>query len=533
MTAEPRRLHTAPEPAPWDHHEEPPPLETEPPPPHDDPRPTKARDDHTRPHDNDAERHVLGAMLRDRQAITDVADILTGPDFYQPKHELIYDAIVAAYARLDPVDPITIGDRLERQKDLTRIGGRAFLHELAQSVVITQNADYYADIVRDLAGRRRLIDVGTAIVQAGTSRADNIPDLVAQATEGLNGVIRTIPGVDPDTTHPWAPLDLDDILNGTLDGATATIGQRRDGQHLLYPGAIHSISGEPGGGKTWFGLIVAAQELDHGNTVTLIDFEDRPQTHIARLRALGITDSVLRAQLRYVRPHTALDTTGWTHLAAATHDATLVIVDGITEAMTLHGLSLMDNEDVARWIALLPRRVADTGPAVLQVDHVVKNSDARGRYAIGGQHKLAAIDGVAYKLITIRSFGQGNHGHAKLVIDKDRHGDVGPNGSTAADIHLDATASDGALYAWLDHPTASVDDEGHFRPTVLMERVSEFLLPRPGAQSLASICAGVKGKDASIVEAVDALVREGHARIESGPRNSKQITLLESFPRSS
>lgn len=477
---------------------------------------------------------VLGAMLRDRQTVLEVTELLNPDHFYYPRHELIYTAMRERVARLHPIDADLIANDLHRTGDLTRVGGHAYLHDLhaAGIAVPTDAALHYADIVRDTAARRRLVEAGTRIAQLGWTAGDQgVADLHEQALAALDRdhILRPVPGIDDSTTHPWAAMDLDEILAGDIEGPAATIGERRDGKRLLYPGAIHSVSGEPGGGKTWFGQIIAAQEIDAGHDVTIIDFEDRPQTHVARLRALGLTNDQLRTHLRYIRPHAALEPSGWPHLQAACATSTLVIVDGITEAMTLHGLSLMDNEDAARWIALLPRRVADLGPAVLQVDHVVKNADSRGRYAIGAQHKLAALDGVAFKLLTIRSFGQGNHGHAKLVIDKDRHGDVGPNGTTAADIHLDATSSDGSLYGWLDSPTASTDDEGNFRPTTLMTRVSEYLYATPHPATLNDIKKGVRGKSTSIAEAVDALVREGFVQLEQGANRTTLHRLLEVF----
>ena len=60
-------------------------------------------------------------------------------------------------------------------------------------------------------------------------------------------------------------------------------------------------------------------------------------------------------------------------------------MDGITEAMSLHGLQLQDNNDVARFMVMLPRRFARTGAAALLIDHVTKDRETRGRYAIGAQ----------------------------------------------------------------------------------------------------------------------------------------------------
>lgn len=215
MTAEPRHLETAPEPPPWLDEEPPPPDE-----PHRTPRPprtylTEGNDLTTPPQDRDAERAVLGAMLASRDAITDVADILTGRDFYDPKHEVIYDAILTAYARLEPVDPITIGDRLTRTKDLTRVGGPAYLADLVQAVgMVTANADYYADIVRAKAHRRRLVEAGTRIIQTALADSDATPDdLHARAAEHLNNTHRGIPGVD----QPHPGQTIDDFLHGDDD----------------------------------------------------------------------------------------------------------------------------------------------------------------------------------------------------------------------------------------------------------------------------------------------------------------------------
>jgi hypothetical protein len=136
------------------------------------------------------------------------------------------------------------------------------------------------------------------------------------------------------------------------------------------------------------------------------------------------------------------------------------------------------------------------------------------------------------KALLVRSGGRGEHGVVKVVLDKDKHGDVGPSGHTIAEFHLDDT-TEGQTFAWLDHPTASVDEEGHFRPTTLMERVSNFLLARPGASTLNDIKKGVKGSNDGIADAVQALIREHHIRTEEGPRGSTLHHLVEAFPKAS
>lgn len=489
--------------------------------------------DLTPPHDLEAERAVIGALLTGhRTALADVTTTITPGDHYRPAHELIHDAIEHLYSRGEPVDPITVGDQLHRTQQLDRAGGRSNLAELLTNAPVPETAGYHARIVSEHAARRRLLAVATTLRATALTPGDlDLTDAIARAGTDLEQVPPRIPGVETTTEDPWAPVDLGGLIAaGDLTGPQATLVRRRDGKNLLYPGAIHSVSGEPGSGKSWFALVAVAQEITEGRNVLYVDFEDRPQTLIARLRSLECTDEQITTHVRYIRPHVALDPAAATRLDQHANGTTLAIVDGITEAMTLHGLSLMDNEDVARWLALIPHRLANQGPAVLQIDHVVKNSDTRGRYAIGGQHKLAGITGAAYKLLTVRSFGRDTHGHAKLVLDKDRHGDIGPNGATVAELHMDATdlRENAPIRAWIDHPTQSTDEDGHFRPTVLMKRVSDFLTKSNGASGNA-ITSAVRGKRESVLDAIAALVSEGHIRVEPGPRGSSYHYLVTPF----
>lgn len=503
----------------------------EPPPPEDD-----HADGRTQPHDRNAEMAVIGAMLLDQTVIDDVWDVITAADFYIPAHELIYDAIYRRKATTQPVDTILVTDDLRANGQLSRVGGAAYLHACTQAVASPQSAGHYADIVRKTSIRRRLIAAGLRIVQDGYApSSDDTNHLLEQAATYVHEARHSVPGVDDeDQPHPWAPVDLAAILDGDFHPPTATVLTRRDGKALLYPACVHSISGEPGSLKTWVAEVGIVQELDAGRPAAMIDFEDRADAVTARLLQLGANPDHLRdpSLFRYLRPDTALDAAAAARLDSAVAGCSLVVIDGVTEVMSIHGMSINDNDDVARFQHLLPRRIADQGPAVLQIDHVTKDSETRGRYAIGGQHKLAAITGTAMKAVVIRSGGKGEHAVVKIVIDKDKHGDVGPAGMTVAEFHLDATAPD-ETFAWLDHPTTSHDEDGHFRPTTLMQRVSDFLYATPHPASLNEIKTGVRGKASSIADAVSALVREGHVITEPGPNRTTLHRLVTVFEATS
>ena len=103
----------------------------------------------------------------------------------------------------------------------------------------------------------------------------------------------------------------------------------------------------------------------------------------------------------------------------------LAVIDGVTEAMTTEGLSILDNTDVAIWQRRLPKRIAATGAAVVCVDHVTKNAVA-GRFAIGGQHKLAGVTGATYKFTVTkrlrRALSDPTTGRVTITVEKDRPG---------------------------------------------------------------------------------------------------------------
>ena len=123
----------------------------------------------TPPQDLVAEQSVLGGMMLSKDAIADCVEVLRGVDFYRPAHESIYEAIIDLYGRGEPADAVTVSDLLTKRGEISRIGGPAYLHTLIQSVPTAANAGFYAEIVRERAVLRRLVDAGTKIVQLGYS----------------------------------------------------------------------------------------------------------------------------------------------------------------------------------------------------------------------------------------------------------------------------------------------------------------------------------------------------------------------------
>jgi replicative DNA helicase len=183
--------------------------------------------DRTPPQDNAAEQSVLGSMLLSKDAIADVSETLRGSDFYRPAHEVIHDAIIDLFGRGEPADPVTVAAELQRRGELQRIGGAPYLHTLSANVPIAANAGYYAEIVREKAILRRLVNAGTKIVQMGYAGEGEIDAVVDEAQAEVYKV------TDRRTAEDYAPLA--DIMEGVLDEIEA-IGNRDGGLYGVPTG---------------------------------------------------------------------------------------------------------------------------------------------------------------------------------------------------------------------------------------------------------------------------------------------------------
>lgn len=121
------------------------------------------------PHSLEAEKSVLGAILRATGAIDEVAGALTPEDFYVPAHQIVFRAVADLYHAQQPIDAVTISDVLQRSGDLERIGGALFLSDLLDFVPSAANVEYYAEVVAEHASRRSMMRAGAEINQLATS----------------------------------------------------------------------------------------------------------------------------------------------------------------------------------------------------------------------------------------------------------------------------------------------------------------------------------------------------------------------------
>jgi hypothetical protein len=341
--------------------------------------------------------------------------------------------------------------------------------------------------------------------------------------------------LDP-TRRTWAPVNLDQVLDGTYQPPEPTVGSRNDGIGLFYPGRQHTIAAESEGGKTWLVLAQAVVELDRGNAVVFLDFEDDEGGVIGRLLACGAKKGAIRDRFAYIRPEEpigALGNKGDLEQALGDLRPTLAALDGVTEAMTMHGLDPLNNKDAATFGRAVPRYIADHGPATVSLDHLTKNPEGRGRYALGAVHKLNGLNGAAYLLENRHAFGVGLTGTSTILIAKDRPGQLRRSATRGAgDRHwfgdLTLLSHDETFVETSITPPTQVT--GPFRPTVLMTKVSEALTKAADPLTSRGVLDRVKGKrDADVRQAIAVLVDEGYITVETGSRGAQLHRLIKPF----
>ena len=231
------------------------------------------------PSDMLAEQCTLGGMLLSQEAIADVFDAVRGPDFYAPKHEIIYSAILELFNRGEPTDVITVTDQLSKTGELVRAGGADYLHTLTSIVPTAANAAFYADIVQEKATLRRLIEVGTKIAQMGYTAQGDITELVNQAQSHVYEVSKAGAGED------YVPLF------DSIDAAVALMenAQKRGGEmvgvptgfqkldemtHGLHPGQLIILAARPAVGKSTLALDIARNaSIRHKKPVIFFSLE--------------------------------------------------------------------------------------------------------------------------------------------------------------------------------------------------------------------------------------------------------------------
>uniref|UniRef100_UPI00260992C4 replicative DNA helicase n=1 Tax=Mycobacterium sp. TaxID=1785 RepID=UPI00260992C4 len=211
------------------------------------------------PHDTDAERIVLGAMMLNPDVIDDVTEIAPPEVFYHPQHVEIADVIVALRTAGNPADATAVLGELRKRGTLTRVGGGPYLHRLIEVVPFTGSATFHAEAVRDMHIKRLAADTGTSVRQMALDPSldrDDIAEAVHVAIGKLTGVLNAVPGTPlPSVGELFVPTC--DEIEKPQESRRVTLGIKDlDAVYCggVAPGQFTVVGARTAVGKSQFGL---------------------------------------------------------------------------------------------------------------------------------------------------------------------------------------------------------------------------------------------------------------------------------------
>jgi len=140
------------------------------------------------PHNIEAEKSVLGALMLDKDAIIKVANLIRLGDFYKDAHNLIYESMLELYEKREPIDVLSLSNILEEKGKLENIGGSSYLTELVNSVPSSSNVAHYAKVVQKKSTLRKLIGVANEISQLGYKEDEDVEKILDSAEQKLFSV---------------------------------------------------------------------------------------------------------------------------------------------------------------------------------------------------------------------------------------------------------------------------------------------------------------------------------------------------------
>jgi replicative DNA helicase len=231
------------------------------------------------PHNAEAEKAVLGSLLIDPRRMADVVDQLRGDDFFDQRNGLIFEALLHLSDNGEPIDFISVSERLLAQQALERCGGRAYLLELTSTVSSSAHLKHHAGLVAQTSSLRRLITEATRIVeQAYATRPDgeNVQELIDESEHAIFKVSDARGGGDADPIASVLKDTMRRIDSSThrsgLVGLTTGFYDLDDMTAGWAGGQLIILAARPAMGKTAFALNL----MDHAAASNPEWMEDGP-----------------------------------------------------------------------------------------------------------------------------------------------------------------------------------------------------------------------------------------------------------------
>lgn len=221
------------------------------------------------PHNIELEEAVLGALMIEKQAYSLVGETLLPETFYVENHQLIYKAINDLAERQEPVDILTVSDQLRKKGELEQVGGPYYITQLSSKVASSAHIEYHANVLHDLAIRRKYFEIGNYLIGKCYSLSDDVFEVQEEARELLDNLF---------CSSSSSVSTVKDAVEGVYDQIQCNLN---GSNHLTGSTTGFSELDKRSGGLQSSDLIVIAAETSTGKTSLALNMVVNSQDKIA------------------------------------------------------------------------------------------------------------------------------------------------------------------------------------------------------------------------------------------------------------
>ena len=418
----------------------------------------------------EAEQAVLGSMLTSKEAVSKAMQWVSAGQFYKDAHVRIFSCMVNLFEKGEPIDAISVVDRLKKKKDLESVGGAYYITGLAESVPTTANVEYYAKIVLEKYTLRRLIQVSHEVSKEAFEDAQDVDDILDSAESAIFNISeKRLRGgfehIDPILQNTFEELDKIATNPGIVTGVPSGLMDLDAITSGFHSGELIIVAGRPGMGKTALALtmgrntavmdktgvgIFSLEMANHQLAMRLLCAEGRVDSHLVRTgklpksqwKNLSIAVGQLAEAPIYLDDTAAmsvLEVRAKARRLKAEHDVGLLIVDYIQLMTGPKGAESRQQEisQISRSLKALAKEIEVPVIGLSQLSRAVESRSDR-RPQLSDLRESGAIEQDADVVIFlyrpwVYSQEEDDRGKATIIVAKQRNGPTGTIEATFID----------------------------------------------------------------------------------------------------
>lgn len=415
------------------------------------------------PQSIDGEMAILGSIMLRPSAIHEINDIISENSFYAAKHSNIYKIMIELSSKGDPIDLLSVSNKLKEKGMLESIGGNSYLTELINSVPASTNIKYYADMVAKKYLLRKIIDAGSDISELGfKDEVEDVFEILDQAEKRMMGINGNMSGhafisLKDSLPEAWERLEKLHETKGELRGVPTGFHDLDQYLSGLQKSDLIILAARPSMGKTTFALDIARQAaLNHGTPTVIFSLEmstqqlvDRMIAAQSRVNAWNLRTGNLTSENEFAKIRDSLDSLSKAPIFVddlagnsivrmrsvcrrirAEHGIGLIIVDYLQLMSTSKNYDNMVNQvtEISRSLKALAKEFDVPVIALSQLSRAVESRGGRPR--LSDLRDSGSIEQDADIVMFIHREDKGKDESektniAEILIEKHRNGPVG------------------------------------------------------------------------------------------------------------